>query len=406
MYRERIQRVYDAVACKVPDRVPTVVDFGFFAAKYAGISIYDAYYDVAKWKMAIKKTVLDFQPDVHHSLMFYAGSSFDAVASKMYRWPGHGLDKDHSSQFVEEERMRADEYDAFINDPTDFILRTYLPRVMGAAAPFAGLPHLSSLSMLATGMGVPFFHSPELVAACKGIYEASRGIARVWDARTALVNEMQALGYPGIYQIGGGGSPFESLADNFRGLKGIMLDMYQRPAKLHAAIEKLNEISRRNQMVMRPFGGNNLMWSALLRGADIFMSKKNFEEFYWPYIKAGIEESVKNGFTPIILWEGDCTSRLEYLLDLPKGKVIHRFDRTDIFRAKEILQDHSCICGGISAPMLATGSVQDVKERCKQLIDVVGKNGGFIMSHSCQMDNLKPENMKAMIDFTREYGVY
>jgi uroporphyrinogen-III decarboxylase len=278
---------------------------------------------------------------------------------------------------------------------------------MGATAPFAKLPHLSSFSMLATGMGVPFFHSPELVDACKGIYKASREIGRVWDARTLLVNEMQALGYPGIYQMGGGGgSPFESLADNYRGLRGIMLDMYQRPDKLLAAIEKLNEISRRNPMRMKPFGGNNLAWSALLRGADNFMSNKNFEKFYWPYIKTGIENSINMGFTPIILWEGDCTSRLEYLLDLPKGKIIHRFDRTDIFRAKEILGGHSCIAGGISAPMLATGSVQDVKDQCKKLIDTVGKNGGFILSHSCQMDNLRAENMKEMIDFTREYGVY
>ena len=39
-------------------------------------------------------------------------------------------------------------------------------------------------------------------------------------------------------------------------------------------------------------------------------------------------------------------------------------------------------------------------------LDVAGKGGGFIMSHSCQMDDLRPENLKAMIDFTKEYGVY
>ena len=77
-----------------------------------------------------------------------------------------------------------------------------------------------------------------------------------------------------------------------------------------------------------------------------------------------------------------------------------------MFKAKEVLGGHHCIAGGISASLLKTGTVQDVKDRCKELIDGVGKDGGYIMTHSCQMDDLKPENMKTMIDFTKEYGVY
>jgi uroporphyrinogen-III decarboxylase len=64
------------------------------------------------------------------------------------------------------------------------------------------------------------------------------------------------------------------------------------------------------------------------------------------------------------------------------------------------------IAGGISASLLATGTVDNVKARCKRLIDTVGKNGAYIMSHGCQMDDLRPGNMKAMIDFTAEYGIY
>ena len=51
-------------------------------------------------------------------------------------------------------------------------------------------------------------------------------------------------------------------------------------------------------------------------------------------------------------------------------------------------------------------SPDDVKAYCKKLIDVVGKGGGFIMDSSTVIDDAKPENVKAMIDFTKEYGVY
>ena len=54
-----------------------------------------------------------------------------------------------------------------------------------------------------------------------------------------------------------------------------------------------------------------------------------------------------------------------------------------------------------------TGTPDDVKEFCKKLIDVVGKDGGFIMDAGVGIpDEAKPENVKMMFDFTREYGVY
>jgi hypothetical protein len=43
---------------------------------------------------------------------------------------------------------------------------------------------------------------------------------------------------------------------------------------------------------------------------------------------------------------------------------------------------------------------------CKRLIDVVGKDGGYIMDAAAGFDDAKPENVKAMFDHTRKYGVY
>ena len=40
------------------------------------------------------------------------------------------------------------------------------------------------------------------------------------------------------------------------------------------------------------------------------------------------------------------------------------------------------------------------------MFDTVGKDGGFIMDAAVMLDEAKPENLKAMIDFTQEYGVY
>ena len=57
--------------------------------------------------------------------------------------------------------------------------------------------------------------------------------------------------------------------------------------------------------------------------------------------------------------------------------------------------------------LLNTGSVQEVEEYCKKLIDNVGKGGGFIMDGAIGIpDEANPENVKAMADITKTYGVY
>ena len=40
------------------------------------------------------------------------------------------------------------------------------------------------------------------------------------------------------------------------------------------------------------------------------------------------------------------------------------------------------------------------------LIDVVGKDGGYIMARRAPMDHTDPELVKIWIDYTKEYGVY
>ncbi|NVM23838.1 MAG: hypothetical protein HWN68_18920, partial [Desulfobacterales bacterium] len=128
--------------------------------------------------------------------------------------------------------------------------------------------------------------------------------------------------------------------------------------------------------------------------------------FYWPTLKKLVFTLVDSGLTPLIFFEGDYTSRLEYLLELPKGKILGHFDTSDISRVKDVLSNHMCIMGNVPPSLLQVGSSQDVKDYCKRLIDVVGKGGGFIMASRSSIDVVKPENLKAMIDFTKEYGIY
>ena len=112
------------------------------------------------------------------------------------------------------------------------------------------------------------------------------------------------------------------------------------------------------------------------------------------------------GLNPTPFWEGDCTSRLEIIKDIPAGKAMYAFEATDLMKAKDILGDTVSIKGGVPISILATGTPEDTRACCKKIIDYVGRDGGFLMSPSSNIEDAKVENIRAFFDFTKEYGVY
>ncbi len=144
LYRERLKRVEDAVRLAVPDRVPFLPRAGFFAAKYAGLSPEGAFYRSDKWLAANKKMIIELEPDMYR-VSEYSGPALEAVDCRQMKWPGHGGPANSSYQYVEKEYMAAGEYDAFLDDPSDFLVRTYLPRIFGTLEPLRELPPLPTL---------------------------------------------------------------------------------------------------------------------------------------------------------------------------------------------------------------------------------------------------------------------
>jgi hypothetical protein len=402
LFKEREKRIMDAVQLKIPDQVPVSIPFSYFPAKFAGITTETAYYDLPRWKQVYIQAVEYYQPDRVVIISNQSGKVLEELDSKTLKWPGHGVSPYHTHQFVEGEYMLADEYDLFLNDMSDFLVRRYLPRCYGALSPLSRLPHLNSLLQ-----GLPFNNlASEEVAQMFEILAKNAREAVRWQTEVASIT--RDLTRKGFFcrMAPGGGVPFDTISDFLRGMRGTMLDMYRQPDKLLAACEMLSNIQIERIYAAPRQTEPTTSFLALHRGAEGFMSKKQFETFYWPHLKKLVDALVDTGSTPDIFFEGDYTSRLEYLRELPRGKVLARFDRTDMQKAKEILGGYICIAGNVFPSLLQTGTADDVKKYCKWLIDVVGKDGGYIMTSASALDEVKPQNLKVMIDFTREYGRY
>ena len=427
--QEKEQRIADAVQLKMPDRVPVTIQTTVFAARYAGVPLSSMYYDHNTYRMASLLSALEFDADTGGVGMFAnSGTIMELLGTRNAAWPGGTLPPDTPYQFIEGEYMKQDEYDLFLNDPSDFVLRYFLPRVYGLLAP---LPELPPFRDMIGGFGIQgiasMFASPEFREIGEILVKINEEQERLRKEETEFTNEMVELGFPPGYVgagglggmimrggtaggggVGVGGAPFDTISDFLRGMRGTMLDMYRCPDKLLAACDKLLEWRMARAVPFTPDARGNprRMFMALHRGSDGFMSVKDFEKFYWPTLKKAILVTIELGCIVSPFWEGIWDQRLEYLLDFPKGKVVFHCELTDVFRAKEIIGDRMCIQGGVPPTILQAGSPQDVEEHCKKLIEVVGKGGGLIVGPGSAMDYAKPENVKAMIDTVKKYGGY
>jgi len=402
-FKEREQRLKDAVELKEPDRVPISIGLNYHPAKLSGTTTYAAYYDFPSWKKVYIDAAKYFQADRLLVVPNQSGKVLEALDAKQIKWPGHGVSRHHTHQFVEGEYMKEDEYDLLLNDTTDFLIRRYIPRVYGILEPATTLPPLNSLMMM-----LPFHNlaTPEFADMLEKLTQIAREAVEWQKGAASLSRELTELGFYCRQAPIMAGAPFDNVSDFLRGMRGSMLDMYRNQDKLLQACEMLCRIQLERIAALPPAKEFTLSFMALHRGAHGFMSLKQFEVFYWPYLLKVINALVDKGYTPDIFFEGDYNSRLEHLTEMPHGKVIARFDVIDMPRAKEILGGKICISGNMPVSVLQVGTKEDVKKICKELIDVAGKDGGYIMGPASSLDEVNPENLKMMIDFTKEYGKY
>jgi hypothetical protein len=337
----------------------------------------------------------------------FLGPLLEALDFKQLVWPGHGMKGDHSYQFVENEYMTAEEYDHFLLDTTDFMMRRYWPRVCGGLKGLEKLPPIHNIVSYYMGIPTGFgaFSLPEVVEALETLKKAGQESARLGSYSRQFVQKAAEAGFP--MQFGAlSQAPYDTLGDFFRGTKGVMLDMYRRPDKVIKACEHILPFMVEMAKNAYKVSGNPRVFIPIHKGLDGFMSLEQFKKFFWPTLRELILTLIKEGLNPCPLWEGDCTSRLDIIKDVPEGTCCYAFEATDMLKAREALAGRVCIRGNVPLSILVTGTPDDVRRHCKHLIDTVGKDGGYIMDASTGLDDARPENVKAMFEFTKEYGAY
>jgi len=409
LYKERVDRMLKVMMCQEPDRVPVSLPTGDYPAYYVGWNLKKVMYDYKALCEAWTKFMEDFYEDMDTFMgpgLTWSGRALEILKYKPYKWPGHGVgDNIGTYQFVEDEYMRADEYDALMKDPSDFSFRVMVPRAILAAEELKNFPPLSSFMSMPLIMAYPFAR-PEMRAAFQALIDAGEEIEK-WQKELMVFNTgMVAAGFP----AGRGGlavAPFDDVGDFLRGTQGVFIDMYRQPEKLLEMIDMITEQSIERLISRINMSGGFTVSFPLHKGDDTFMSRKQFEKFYWPSLKKVIDALIDEGIMVYLFAEGRYNQRLEYIGDFPKGWVTWHFDQTDMANAKKMIGDTCCITGNVPASLMVAGTPKEVKECCRKLIEACAPGGGYVLSGGCTATETKnPDNFRVYMEAAVEYGTY
>jgi hypothetical protein len=390
-YRQRLHRYVTAMRNERPDRVPIRPFLAEFCGKLTGCDAMQQSHDFSAAFQAVRDTALALDCDALVGNMVYVWTGLtQALGLKYYSIPGLDGEADHGFQYLEppddQAWMRREDYDHLIEDPTGYLYEVWLPRVSGdIVAPGEPATLRNQFALVKGAMAMmDYFHAfgaqaERLRQEC-GMPSALSGILK---------------------------APLDILADKLRGYIGLATDLEEQPEKVRAACQALaphllhTALAGADPQKLLPIG----FW--MHRSCVPFITPEQFRDIHWPTLKPIVENIWAAGHQTLFYAEGQWAAHLSTFAELPERSIVFHVDRDDIFAVHEALGHKFCISGGIPNTLLAFGSSDEVRDRCRKVIDGVAGDGGYIMDASAIVQNdAQVENIRAVIDVAREYGDY
>ncbi len=134
------------------------------------------------------------------------------------------------------------------------------------------------------------------------------------------------------------------------------------------------------------------------------ISKKQFETFALPYLKKFTDWAKSKNAHTLVHICGNTTDRLDLFAE-SGASCISLDHKTDIAKAKEVLHGKICFAGNVDpVNIMLQGSVQDVEDACKNVIEAAGTDGGFVLMPGCDIPPTVPyENIQKFVQVAREW---
>lgn len=397
-------RVQTAVSLREPDRVPFIPTFNNFFQLNYGVSFGESMRDPSVLADSVDAVLDRFEPDLVNLPSVFPAPAMERMKSNCARFPGklYNLGDDVPYQYIDRQFLKDEEFDDFLRDPSWFLFSKVLPRKYAALEPLAMLnPNAMCNSVI-------------YALSALGTSPVQETLQAMIDTGKHIMDNLGKVGKRAAHCVERGfipfgGSvcmcPFDEYADHIRGIMEACMDCIEEPERLEKALE-ICERHFPSSIANAKMQKAKYVFVPLHCGMDNFMSLENYKRFYWPGLKKLLNMLIAEDMTPIVMCEGKYQSRLEVLADVPEGKVVYFFEDVDLVKAKEILGGVACIAGGMPTEYLMFGDKQRVIDHTKRMIDTLAPGGGYIMSNTLALDQVKMENMEAWKDTVFSYGKY
>ncbi|MDR0468687.1 MAG: hypothetical protein LBH09_01785, partial [Peptococcaceae bacterium] len=341
----------------------------------------------------------------------YAGEGpvMEMIKPKNMRWagmPGDIIDKNSFQQYIEYPLLEDSEFDEFFKDRTGWAMKKAIPRTSSTLEPLAKFQYSLGSANMCTRQVASVFSQPDFRAMIQELWAIDSYYKEYQVKANELTKAVEDAGYP-IYQgRGGGGVPFDYYSDFLRGTILTMEDLYDRPEDIERFIDETIEGTLENIRRSKDIDPGKHIFMALHKGLDSFLNDEHYKTYYWRHLRKIIETLVECGKIPYVFAEGKYDRRLDCLTEVPPGKVFFQFEDVDMAVAKKKLGGIACISGSFPAASLDWETPQKIREMVKRHLDICAPGGGFIFMTSCGLGHCKRENVEAMFDAVREFGVY
>lgn len=367
----RVTRLESVISLGIPDRVPSVPLIAQFALRHQGVPQSDGYRNPQTTNKALVETfdALGGWDGQLAANLIWVNSSWRISAAPMpMHVPGKQAGDHDPLQAVEMEIFTKDDYETIISRGWNGFLADFLPRATGRPL-------------------------EKIDATQKKLLKIYMDDVKTWHDKGVPVLSGATTCDPTM------------ILSLSRTLNQFTIDLYRQPDMIQAVMDAMVDDLIQNVLDDTAATGLKYVFFPLERGSGFFYPLRIFERFGFPYIKKMVDVFAGAGLISILHFDTDWTLNLPYLKDLPRGKCICELDsRTDIFKAKEILKGHMCIMGDVPATLLSLGTVEEVVDYCNKLHEVVGRDGGFILSTGCECPiDAKFENVKAMLATARSH---
>ena len=410
LFAERLNRVETAIHGGTPDRVPCFTFFSSYIQRSHGSSYADIYYDFDR----AGEAAVEFHRehpllDIALAPQFTSGRANEIAGSTMIDWPGRPgtmVDKYSSHQVIEREMMTQEEYPEMLKDFSGFMLRKYIPRAYKNLTGTAGLNLIPTI-VLSTSLLAPYC-SPEAQETFRKIAEIGAEDAKAAAASAKYGQILAEMGFPPM-MTGASEAPYDILGDYFRGTMGIFEDVTD-PDMAEYIDQACDMFAEQQIQALQYFRFVDMpvkrVFFPLHKAMDGFMNDEQYERFYWKPLKKIMMALIDMDVTPFIYTEGPYDTRLDFLTDVPKNKVVYHFEKVDMKRAKEKLSGIAAMSGNLSISHMEFGTRQQVIDDVKYLLDTCMPGGGYLFDFNGSLENCKAENMEAMFETLEQFGKY